>query len=276
MKSKRSFEFKYLALVIVTIVVTTAVWFGVRSINVENAERQAEEQQELARTQSKGIPMGTSVEVTATEEDDEVTRVYGWYGSMEFTVTGATLYRDLESCKASDEALYNAVLEHQPLNGSLDAGFSPSLLVVDLTVTNIDATTQATSGDAVYPSTYINLANFRLGTDDRLVQTLLWIDGSVDSESDHLWSYVSIEQGETKQLRLAFCAIPQDSYDRLMSGADLSDLRIGQIGAIYGQYVYGEGEALSLCLGWAPGSGSGFEEHVDAIPYVFELIPEVR
>ena len=273
MKTNHSFELKYLALVLVTVAVTTAVWFGVRSMNMANAERQAEEQQALARAQSVGVPMGTAVEVTATEDGDEVPgTVNGWHGSMELTVTGATLYRSFEACKASDEELYNSVLGREPFRGAESAGISPSVLVVDLTVLNKDATTTATSGEVVYPSTYIGLGGFRLGIDNDPAQSLGWIDGSVDPESNDLWSYVSIEQGETKQVRLVFGLIPSDAYAELTSDAE-TDFRVGNWAATFESYVYDEDDALSLCLGWALNSGLK-SEHVDEIPYVFELMPK--
>ena len=274
MKTDHKFELKFLALVLVTVAVTTVAWFGVRYINNNNASKLMEARKAQLSADSKDIPMGTAVEVKGRDfEDKDSYAVDGWTGTMEFTVTGATLYQNLEDFKTSDESLYAEAMQHEPLSGAVSSGFSPCVLVVDLTASNKDATaTEDMAPDsASYLSSCIKLGEFRMGIGNRVVSTLATVDGCIDSQDRLMWSCISIKPGETKQVRLVFCFITAENYDEVTAG-DTSFYGESPLAPVYGQYVCEEGDTLTLCLG-SSGLSAG-QDSVNYIPFVFELNPE--
>lgn len=265
-------EWNLLAILLVTVALTAAAWFGIRFLRKNSVTELEAQKHEEAQERSRLIPEGTSVDVTGVEvvnPNEDYSPVSSWLGTMEFAVTDAVLYESLEAFEASEESL--SIDESGEAWYASNEGFELSILVVSLQATNKDARAIGASEDSDDYASLIDFGDFRVGVGNRVNGSALFsVDGAVGAANSSLWETVSLAQGETKQVKLAFFLIPKENYDSVIGSKDGDSREVSHLAAIYEGYVYGNDDELTLCLGW---SRLGLESspHVDTIPYVFEL-----
>lgn len=265
-------EKKYLGAVIAVILVA-AVWYIASTFVIPRIEaaRQLAEAQERQVTMGEGEAFAIEGRQGNFDSDDSELRYQSgdFSGTLNVCVNASRLY---PSKSAMEEA--------EGFSGDLDEisyffDEEPLALVVDVSITNEDATNSKFEG---FP-TYFTMDFFGIQYGEASSAALLFSgqDQHVPEyyqpeTKDDYWSYVDIPQGETVSVRLAFLIPPSDSVKEE-----------------YGSFsqllpAYGEGDRILFYYGQLDFSSIGVTDTAIApdfavssayIPYLVELSPEV-
>ena len=270
---------KTLLAAVVAVVVVAAAWhmiatYVIPQIAIEHDRAEAHDRQTI-------IQEGTTFSIEGDQDTSVVSEAsnLGLSGTLSACVDGSRLYE-------SKTAMYEA----EGFEGSLDEISSkverePMGLVVDVSITNVDATnSRYREAYGVESSTYFDM-DFDIGIGDGNASYVSYYHGpdlhvpEYDSTAlgQHLWNVVDIPQGETVTVRLAFLIPPASAKDEPgMLGQFVPKYEEGErIYFYYGSMSYSSGDIENL---WSIGGeleATSFADAAAYIPYLVELSPQV-
>lgn len=269
---------KTILVAVIAVVFAAAAWHVIATYIIPQVV--AERERVEALEQQTVIQEGTTFPIEGNQ--DASTVEYGsnmdFSGTLSACVEGSRLYK-------SKTAMYEA----EGFEGSLDEisnkiDQEPMGLVVDVSITNVDATNSYYKEVyGVKSSTYF-VMNFNIGIGDGNASYTSYYHGpdlhvpEYDSTSlgQHLWDVVDIPQGETVTVRLAFLLPPAGVTDETgMFGRFIPAYEEGEhIYFYYGQIKYTSAiESLGSIGGEL--ETTSFANAAAYIPYLVELSPKL-